>query len=163
RHRSRLQRLEIAVKDQQKAIGDIRAAEKAETNADRKKVLADTISALEEEIKGDEKDEGVQKEDVARDEAAADWHRERARALGLPGSVLTIASGFVFGLLGGTLIVVPASVIGASAAFLLGRTAARDFLAERVARDPRLRAIDEAVGRSGFKIVLLLRLSPVLP
>jgi uncharacterized membrane protein YdjX (TVP38/TMEM64 family) len=55
------------------------------------------------------------------------------------------------------------SVLAATTAFLLGRTIARDWVARRLGQDPRLAAIDAAVGQSGFKIVLLLRLSPLFP
>jgi uncharacterized membrane protein YdjX (TVP38/TMEM64 family) len=57
----------------------------------------------------------------------------------------------------------PASVAGATAAFLLGRTLLRDWASRKVAKSPKARAIDSAVEREGFKLVLLLRLSPVFP
>jgi uncharacterized membrane protein YdjX (TVP38/TMEM64 family) len=81
----------------------------------------------------------------------------------LPGSLLTLAAGFAYGPLWGLAVASPASVAGATAAFLLGRTLLRER-AERVAgRSPRLRAIDAAVAREGFKLVVLLRLSPLFP
>lgn len=81
----------------------------------------------------------------------------------LPGSILTLAAGFAFGPLWGLAIASPASVAGATCAFLLGRTLLRDWAAARVGESPRLRAIDAAVEREAFKIVLLLRLSPLFP
>ncbi len=81
----------------------------------------------------------------------------------LPGSVLTIGAGIVFGLALGVVTVSAGSTLGACVAFLVGRTIARDWVARRVADNPKWRAIDEAVGRQGFKIVLLTRLSPVFP
>jgi len=81
----------------------------------------------------------------------------------LPGSILTLAAGFAFGPLWGLAIASPASVAGATCAFLLGRTLLRDWAEVRVGKSPRLRAIDAAVGRESFKIVLLLRLSPLFP
>ncbi|MHC5053590.1 MAG: TVP38/TMEM64 family protein [Planctomycetota bacterium] len=86
-----------------------------------------------------------------------------ACVLMVPGSVLTLGAGFVFGLARGTAAVSVASTVGACLAFVLGRTLARGWIAGRVADRPRFRAIDEAVGREGFKIVLLTRLSPVFP
>jgi uncharacterized membrane protein YdjX (TVP38/TMEM64 family) len=86
-----------------------------------------------------------------------------ATVLFLPGAALTAAAGFVYGPLRGTLLVSPVSVVAAVLAFLLGRTAARGWIARRTAADPRFAAIDEAIGRSGFKIVFLLRLSPLVP
>jgi uncharacterized membrane protein YdjX (TVP38/TMEM64 family) len=61
------------------------------------------------------------------------------------------------------MLISPVSVLAATTAFLLGRTIARDWITRRLGQDPRLAAIDAAVGQSGFKIVLLLRLSPLFP
>ena len=81
----------------------------------------------------------------------------------IPGSLLTLAAGFVYGPLWGLLIVSPSSVAGASVAFLLGRTLLRDWAARKVATSSQAQAIDVAVEREGFKLVLLLRMSPVIP
>lgn len=81
----------------------------------------------------------------------------------LPGAVLTLAAGFVYGPVLGLAIVSPVSVLAATCAFLLGRTVARDWIGRRVANQPTFAAIDEAVGNQGFKIVALLRLSPLFP
>lgn len=81
----------------------------------------------------------------------------------LPGSVLTLAAGFAYGPLWGVAIASPASVIGSTCAFLLGRTLLRPWAEARVGASPRVRAIDAAVSREAFKIVLLLRLSPIIP
>ena len=86
-----------------------------------------------------------------------------AAVLLLPGSVLTIGAGFAYGPLWGFVLISPVSVLAATTAFLLGRTIARDWISRRLGQDPRLAAVDAAVGQSGFKIVLLLRLSPLFP
>ncbi len=86
-----------------------------------------------------------------------------AAVLLLPGSILTIGGGFAYGPFWGLMLVSPVSVIAATAAFLLGRTVARGWIARRVGRDSRWEAIDAAIGQHGFKIVVLLRLSPVFP
>lgn len=86
-----------------------------------------------------------------------------ATVLLMPGSVLTLGAGFAYGPLWGLLLVSPVSVAAATASFLLGRTVARAWIKRRLASDPRFAAIDAAVGSSGFKIVLLLRLSPIFP
>jgi len=86
-----------------------------------------------------------------------------ACVLFVPGSILTLGAGFLFGLVVGTIAVSAGSVVGATLAFLVGRTLLRDWIERRTAGWPRFRAIDRAVGRQGFKIVLLLRLSPVFP
>jgi uncharacterized membrane protein YdjX (TVP38/TMEM64 family) len=81
----------------------------------------------------------------------------------LPGSLLTIGAGMIFGLVVGTITVSIGSTLGAAAAFLLARTVLRDWVEMRLAAMPRFRALDEAVGREGFKVVLLTRLSPLFP
>lgn len=86
-----------------------------------------------------------------------------ATVLLLPGSVLTLGAGFAYGPALGLLLVSPVSVAAATAAFWVGRSFARGWVSRKVAGDPRFAAIDEAVGDDGFKIVFLLRLSPLLP
>lgn len=86
-----------------------------------------------------------------------------AAVLFLPGSILTIGGGFLYGPLLGLALVSPVSVIAATTCFLLARSVARGTVARRLGRNPRLAAIDAGVGSSGFKLVLLLRLSPLLP
>lgn len=81
----------------------------------------------------------------------------------IPGSVLTGAAGYFFGLAWGTLYTMIGATLGASAAFLIARYLARGAIERRIADDPRFAAIDKAVEREGFKIVALLRLSPVFP
>jgi len=86
-----------------------------------------------------------------------------ACVLFLPGSVITLAAGYLFGLVTGTWVVVVGSVAGASVAFLIGRTLLRRRVEAWVEGRPRFAAIDRVVGDDGLKIVLLTRLSPVLP
>lgn len=81
----------------------------------------------------------------------------------LPGSILTLGAGALFGLLPGFLAVLAGATLGAAGAFLTGRYLAREWVARKIAANPRFRAVDEAVGREGWKIVLLTRLSPVFP
>ncbi len=81
----------------------------------------------------------------------------------VPGSLLTLAAGAIFGLGKGTALVLIAATLGASAAFLVSRYLARGFVERRLAGNERFAAIDRAIGTEGRKIVLLLRLSPVFP
>ena len=81
----------------------------------------------------------------------------------VPGSLLTLGAGVVFGLVRGTIIVAIGATLGATAAFLVGRYLARDFVARKIAGDARFKAIDDVVAREGWKIVLLARLSPAFP
>ena len=86
-----------------------------------------------------------------------------ATVLLLPGSVLTLGAGAVFGLAKGAVLVSIAATLGATAAFLVGRYLARGWVAVKIQRYPRFAAIDRAVAREGWKIVGLTRLSPVFP
>jgi uncharacterized membrane protein YdjX (TVP38/TMEM64 family) len=81
----------------------------------------------------------------------------------LPGSILTLASGFIFGLVQGTIYSLIGATLGASAAFLIARYVARSRIERKIAGNAKFAAIDKAVGREGFKIVALLRLSPAFP
>ena len=81
----------------------------------------------------------------------------------LPGALLTVAAGFAYGPVWGVAIASPASIAGATAAFLLGRTLLRDWAARKTSGSALLRAVSRAVEREGFKIVFLTRLSPLIP
>jgi len=86
-----------------------------------------------------------------------------ATVLFLPGSILTLGAGVVFGLARGAVIVSISATLGATAAFLVGRYVARDWVAGKIEGNAKFKAIDEAVAREGWKIVGLTRLSPVFP
>lgn len=91
----------------------------------------------------------------------------------LPGAILTLGAGFMgatlwpenFGLalLGGGVAASTGATLGATAAFLLGRTVLRDVAAKRIEGSARFRALDDAIGKNGFKMVFLVRLSPAFP
>ncbi len=86
-----------------------------------------------------------------------------ATVLFVPGLLITMAGGLLFGVVKGTALVSIASVCGASLAFLIGRYLARDWVAGKTRNSPRFRAIDGAIGKEGAKVVFLLRLSPIFP
>jgi len=86
-----------------------------------------------------------------------------ASVLMVPGSLLTLGAGYAFGLVRGLLAVSAGSTLGACAAFLISRYLAREWVERKIADNSKFRAVDRAVGRQGFKIVLLTRLSPVFP
>ena len=81
----------------------------------------------------------------------------------VPGSVLTMAAGFAYGPIRGLLVASPASVLAATIAFILGRTALRGWVQKKISGSPKTRAVDRAIGRNSFKLILLLRLSPAIP
>lgn len=86
-----------------------------------------------------------------------------ATVLFVPGSVLTLGAGAVFGVVWGSVYVSIGSTLGATAAFLVGRYLARDTIARKTEGNERFAAIEKAVAREGWKIVGLTRLSPVFP
>jgi len=81
----------------------------------------------------------------------------------IPGSLLTLAAGAIFGLVRGTVFVFFGASLGAAAAFVIARYLARGWVESRIASNPRFRTIDKAVAQQGRKIAFLLRLSPVFP
>lgn len=81
----------------------------------------------------------------------------------VPGSLLTLGAGAVFGLGQGVVLVLIGATLGASSAFLVSRYLARKAVERRLAGNPRFAAIDRAVEAEGRKIVFLLRLSPIFP
>jgi uncharacterized membrane protein YdjX (TVP38/TMEM64 family) len=86
-----------------------------------------------------------------------------ATVLLVPGSIITVAAGFIFGLPLGIAVVSAGSVLGSTAAFLLGRSFVRDWVEQKIAGMPRFEALDRATRHSGFAVVMLTRLSPLFP
>lgn len=83
--------------------------------------------------------------------------------LAVPASVLTLGGGYLFGLPVGFVADSIGATVGAAAAFVLGRTIGRSYVISKLKDYPQFRAVAIAIQRSGFKIVLLLRLVPLLP
>jgi pyruvate/2-oxoglutarate dehydrogenase complex dihydrolipoamide dehydrogenase (E3) component/uncharacterized membrane protein YdjX (TVP38/TMEM64 family) len=80
-----------------------------------------------------------------------------------PAFLLTVAAGAFYDIVPATIAISLGSTLAAACAFLLGRTLARDWVESSVANRPIFKALDAAVAEAGFKIVLLARLSPLLP
>ncbi|XP_062021275.1 uncharacterized protein LOC133737798 [Rosa rugosa] len=83
--------------------------------------------------------------------------------LAVPASVLTLGGGYLFGLPVGFIADSIGATLGATAAFILGRTIGRSYVISKLKHYPKFQAVAVAIQRSGFKIVLLLRLAPLLP
>lgn len=81
----------------------------------------------------------------------------------VPGTVLTLAGGAIFGITKGVSYVFVGAFIGSGVAFLLARHGARSWVNSQLSRYPRFAMIDRAVAENGLKITFLLRLSPVFP
>jgi uncharacterized membrane protein YdjX (TVP38/TMEM64 family) len=81
----------------------------------------------------------------------------------VPASLLTLAAGFTFGITVGAASALTGGLLAAGLTFLLGRTLARHIVERRAANNPRFAALDRGVGAEGFKLVLLVRLTPAAP
>jgi uncharacterized membrane protein YdjX (TVP38/TMEM64 family) len=81
----------------------------------------------------------------------------------VPGTLLSLAAGAQWGPMEGLVYVVLASNLGANLAFGIGRFLAREWVARLVSARPKFAAVERAVAGEGWKIVMLLRLSPVFP
>ncbi|MEO8128913.1 MAG: TVP38/TMEM64 family protein [Bryobacteraceae bacterium] len=86
-----------------------------------------------------------------------------ATVLLVPVSVLTVVAGLAFGVVAGFPLVVLSATIGATLAFLVARYWLHDRVNALVGKRPGLKAVNQAISEEGWKIVALLRLSPVLP
>lgn len=84
-----------------------------------------------------------------------------ATALAVPGSVLTLAGGAVFGLFWGTLYTTVGANVGANLAFWVSRSMGRDGVKRLVGS--RLDRLDGAARVHGFRALLTLRLIPAVP
>ena len=81
----------------------------------------------------------------------------------IPASIITLGAGTLFGLKTGFIVVVIGANLGALCSFLLARTFLREKVAHWAQANAKFRFLDEAIGRQGFKMVLLTRLSPIFP
>ncbi|MGI0489925.1 TVP38/TMEM64 family protein [Pantanalinema rosaneae CENA516] len=86
-----------------------------------------------------------------------------ATILFIPGSVLTLGGGALYGAVWGSIYVFIAATLGATFAFLIGRYVTRDWVNRQIANNAKFAAIEAAVAREGLKIVFLTRLSPIFP
>ncbi|KAG6491474.1 TVP38/TMEM64 family membrane protein slr0305-like [Zingiber officinale] len=83
--------------------------------------------------------------------------------LAVPAAVLSLGGGYLFGFPIGFLADSVGATIGSVAAFLLGRALGRSYVISKMKDYPDIQAAAIAIEKSGFKIVLLLRLAPLVP
>ncbi|MBA2434973.1 MAG: TVP38/TMEM64 family protein [Verrucomicrobiota bacterium] len=81
----------------------------------------------------------------------------------LPGGLLSMGGGFFFGLWWGFLIVLVGNVSGATMAFYISRKFGRSWLRRRLMRNATLVALEPAIDKEGWKIILLSQLHPLFP
>ena len=81
----------------------------------------------------------------------------------IPGSVLTVGAGAVYGFWGGTALVLVGNGLGSVLSLLATRFLLRDWVARRIAKHPKLKAVEKAVAHDDLKLVFFTRLSPIMP
>lgn len=86
-----------------------------------------------------------------------------AAVFGIPNIVLLLAAGTLFGLTRGVISASIADTLSIAACFVIGQTVGRRWITKAVGEHSRFHKLDKAFARKGWKIVLLTRLSPVLP
>ncbi len=86
-----------------------------------------------------------------------------ATVAALPGSVLSVAAGALFGPVLGVLTVIIAATVGASLAFLVSRYFAREAVARWLKKNERFRKLDDLTEKHGGVIVAITRLVPLFP
>ena len=82
---------------------------------------------------------------------------------GLPNIVLILVAGAAFGFIQGIMVASVSDTLGAIACFGVGRTLARERIKRWISKNPSFAQLDHAVGEKGWKILLLTRLSPMVP
>lgn len=86
-----------------------------------------------------------------------------AEILAIPATPLTLSAGYLFGLYQGTAVVLTAGTIAACVAFAIGKTALRGAVEGLLEQNPEFRKLDKAIGKEGFKLLVLVRLTPIFP
>ena len=81
----------------------------------------------------------------------------------LPAWIFPLVAGAAFGLGWGLAATVVSTLVAALLAFIAARTVLRKPIERAAKRSPRFKAVDRAVAREAWKIVALVRMSPVLP
>lgn len=86
-----------------------------------------------------------------------------AEILAIPAIPLAASAGYIFGPVEGTAVVLVSASVAAAISFLIGRTLLRDYVEKVLEEYPKFSKLDKAIGKEGFKLMLVLRLSPIFP
>lgn len=86
-----------------------------------------------------------------------------ATVVGVPGTVLTVAGGAVFGIVWGTFLSVVGATLGAIGAFWVARYLLRDWAEQWLGRHKALGQFNEAVRHKPLTFVLVVRFAPICP
>jgi uncharacterized membrane protein YdjX (TVP38/TMEM64 family) len=86
-----------------------------------------------------------------------------AELLCVPVTPLSLSAGYLFGLNQGVAVCVVAATVAASISFFVAKTLLRSAVEDMVQQQVEFQKIDKAIGKEGFKLLLLVRLSPMFP
>jgi len=86
-----------------------------------------------------------------------------AEVLAVPAIPLTTSAGYLFGTAQGTAVVLLSASVAAAISFVIGRTLLRSKVEEMLESQPKFAKLDKAIEKDGFKLMVLLRLSPIFP
>ncbi len=86
-----------------------------------------------------------------------------AEILAIPAIPLTASAGYLFGPVEGTGVVLLSASVAAAISFVVGRTLLREYVENALKDYPKFAKLDRAIGKEGFKLMLILRLSPIFP
>lgn len=81
----------------------------------------------------------------------------------MPGSVLVLVGGMVFGPWLGTLLSLVAATLASAVSFLLARALGRTLLLNYVGHTATFQAIERGIARNGIDFLILTRLIPLFP
>jgi uncharacterized membrane protein YdjX (TVP38/TMEM64 family) len=81
----------------------------------------------------------------------------------LPGSILSVGAGAIYGFWFSTVLVTVSSTIGAMVNFLTSRYLARGWMHRKLSQSAKFRALEKAVCAEGWRMILISRMSPIIP
>jgi len=91
------------------------------------------------------------------------WLFAAACLVFIPGSVLTLGAGAIYGFWLGIFLVLVGNGLSALCSLLITRYLLRDWAVKYFAKYPKMEALKTAVEEDGWKIVCLTHLSPIMP
>lgn len=81
----------------------------------------------------------------------------------IPGSILTVSAGAIYGFWFGSALVLIGNGLGSVMSLLITRFLLREWVQKKINKHPKLKAIEKAVANDDWRLVFLTRLSPIMP